>query len=175
MADIKRIEILLDRYWRGETSRQEEAVLSAYFTSNEVADHLKYIRPFFMTLQQNKDKQLDKHFERHLLELINKDSATASGLRFFSNNLVKLAAIAILLLGITYIFRTQLVYRDSHVEKVQLGTFNDPEEAYEQVRKSLLLVSTKLNKGKDYVTELSKFNKGATLFMKQKKAKTENK
>jgi hypothetical protein len=36
----KRIEELLERYWEGETSRQEEQELQAYFSREDLPEHL---------------------------------------------------------------------------------------------------------------------------------------
>lgn len=174
LAEIKRVEILLDKYWRGASSREEEAVLKSYFTGDNVAGHLKYIQPLFVALQENKSGQLGNNFDRDLQKKIS-PKKTGHFLRPgkpISKNIIKIAAAVVLLSAVTYLFQSKNTNRDINVEKAQLGTFDNPEEAYEQVRKSLQLVSAKLNKGNDYVKGLSKFNKGATLFNKQKKQKT---
>ena len=156
LAEIKKIEILLDKYWRGESSTEEEAILKSYFTGDNVAGHLKYIRDLLSRMAPEKG--------RHFLWLGGPTS----------KNIIKVAAAVILVLTATFLFRPTKTDQDINVEKAQLGTFDDPEEAYAQVRKSLQLVSAKLNKGSGYVKELSKFNKGATLFNRQKVQKTQD-
>src|SRR5690606_16144291 len=42
--------------------------------------------------------------------------------------------------------------------------YEDPEKAYEETKKALLLVSAKLNTPEKYTSEIGKFNEAATLF-----------
>lgn len=176
LADIKRVEILLDKYFRGDSTREEEAVLREYFAGEKVVDHLKYIRPLFVALQQNREQRLESDFDQDLLQKVNakRTGAVHKVRRLFSRNITKIAASLVLVLAVTYWFQAEYKDRDNDNVEEQLGTFESPEEAYEQVKKSLQLVSTKLNKGNNYMKELSKFNKGATLFNKQKKQKTQD-
>ena len=176
LAEIKRVEILLDKYWQGESTREEEAALKKYFNGDNVADHLKYIQPLFVMLQQNGGKELGNNFDEDIKRRLKPKGLTS--LRRSSQlagNVVKIAATLVLVLVAIYLLRPGLDRNDnSDDQAVQLGTFDDPKEAYEQVKKSLQLVSVKLNKGSGYMQELSKFNKGATLFNHQKKQKTQD-
>lgn len=176
LADIKRIEILLDKYWQGESTREEEALLKDYFTSDHVADHLTYIQPLFVVWQQNKKRELGNNFDKDLRKKIGlkRKGPFFKASKPLSAYLIKIAATLILLLAATYLFYPKFTSRHRDDQSLQLGTFDDPKEAYEQVRKSLQLVSAKLNKGSGYVKELSRFDKGATLFNKQKKQKTQD-
>ena len=172
-AQLKKIEILLDKYWQGESSREEENALRSYFNSDNVADHLKYVKPLFVVLQQNRDRKLADSFDERLQQRMGAKEPYSfrSKKKRLVIKITKIAASLIMLLAVTYWFRVEYTVPDKAVHDPELGTFNDPHEAYRQVKASLELVSGKLNKGTDYMKTLSRFNKGATLFDKQKKQK----
>ena len=45
--DYKYIEQLLERYWEGETTLQEEAILRTFFSQPDMPDHLRKYQPLF--------------------------------------------------------------------------------------------------------------------------------
>ena len=45
--ELKNIEILLEKYFEGETSISEENELRKYFSSTEILPHLKQYKPMF--------------------------------------------------------------------------------------------------------------------------------
>mgnify|MGYP000110997543 FL=1 len=56
--DFKYIEQLLERYWRCETSLEEEAQLRAFFTKEEIPEHLLRYKDLFVYQQF----QQEEHF-----------------------------------------------------------------------------------------------------------------
>ena len=48
VMDCKYIEQLLERYWRCETSLEEEAQLRAFFTKEEIPEHLLRYKDLFV-------------------------------------------------------------------------------------------------------------------------------
>jgi hypothetical protein len=56
----EQIHILLEKYWEGETTLEEERMLKAYFSSGDVAESLRTYVPLFQTLQAEKDIQYPK-------------------------------------------------------------------------------------------------------------------
>lgn len=64
--DYKYIEQLLERYWEGQTSLQEEAILHMFFEQEEVPVHLRRYKSLFEGLAQQAKIRLDETFETHL-------------------------------------------------------------------------------------------------------------
>ena len=65
--DYKYIEQLLERYWQGETTLQEEAILRAFFCQPDMPDHLRKYQPLFAL---EKEELLGDDFDVRILEMI---------------------------------------------------------------------------------------------------------
>lgn len=52
------IQALLDRYWEGETSLDEERRIKAYFGSGPIDERLKPVAPMFQALREEQSVQL---------------------------------------------------------------------------------------------------------------------
>jgi hypothetical protein len=52
------IKELLDRYWEGETSLEEERSIKAYFNAGQVDERLKSLSPMFQAIREEKAVQL---------------------------------------------------------------------------------------------------------------------
>lgn len=60
MKNFSDIQALLDRYWEGETTLEEERVLKAYFASGQVDERLHAIAPLFQALHEEQSVQYAK-------------------------------------------------------------------------------------------------------------------
>ena len=58
---------LLEKYFRAETTLDEEARLRSYILSDEVADDLRQYRPLFQFFEEEKEHSLSEGFEEKLL------------------------------------------------------------------------------------------------------------
>ena len=65
--DSKTMEQLLERYWRCETSLEEEARLRAYFASGEVDSALQRYQALFAYQKQQQTEGLDSEFDARLI------------------------------------------------------------------------------------------------------------
>ncbi len=154
--DTRKIEILLDKYYRAETTLDEEEILKKYFLENKsVEDKFKSAREQFLLManvsQVNKPSD---HFDEKIKKII--DSTTTLSLNFPNKtNWLKFAGIAagiLLVVGVTYrIF----IYNNN-----QPDTFPNKEVAYTETQDILLYVSTYLNKGTKGLQNLNKLQTG---------------
>lgn len=72
--DYKYIEQLLERYWRCETSLQEEEILRLFFSQEEVPTNLVPYKDLFIYEQEQKDTDiLGDDFNQKILEKVNED------------------------------------------------------------------------------------------------------
>jgi hypothetical protein len=130
-----RIEKLKQKYWAGETSLAEEKELKEFFSKNpSLTGEGKY----FARIEKDK-KQLYKQSFSH------------PGRRNYS---MWWSAAAVILILLTFgIFSLQ------DTQTSDPYAVEDPREALEITRASLMKVSEGLNKGKIYSQELDRINK----------------
>ena len=69
--DYKYIEQLLERYWQGETTLQEEGILRTFFSQPDIPEHLLTYRELF-TIE--KEEPLGDDFDARILEMIDEES-----------------------------------------------------------------------------------------------------
>lgn len=65
--DYKYIEQLLERYWKGETSLEEEQILRSFFRQKELPAHLRHYKALFCFLEDEQAKGMDNDFETRIL------------------------------------------------------------------------------------------------------------
>ena len=142
---LNNIEKLLEKYENGETSLKEEQQLKHYFTQETVAPHLEIYKPMFAYFLVNKQEQFTKDVP---LTLISKKAK-----RNFNYKWISVAAVALLMLG--FYFGTTIGQGD-------LGTYEDPQLAFNEFSKSMEMISSKFNKGASTVGYLKEVEKGTS-------------
>ncbi len=142
------ISHLLDKYWEGMTSPEEEKELQAYFNSGNVAEHLKSFQPYFGFFQQEKEVQLSAAATEQLVAQLQEKSTSDKG-RILSllPHLWKFAAAVILLIGLAVMVPQWAGYGHQNAIAQKEDSYEDPEKAYEEVKAALMLVSNKMKKG----------------------------
>lgn len=167
--NIQHIEALLQKYWQGETSLNEEAALRRFFTEGSVPAHLKAYQPVFAFFVDEQEKESPgSDFEKTLFNKIEeRQKAEQRPLRVVSRNrklspLLRIAASVVLILGLFFVAR---IYISSEQNKwAYEDTYKNPEEAYETVEEALLLVSAKMQKGRrQAANEILKVRKATDL------------
>ena len=137
---LNNIDKLLEKYENGETSLKEEQQLKHYFTQETVAPHLEVYKPMFAYFLVNQQEQFTK-------------DVPLKTKRNFNYKWISVAAVAVLMLG--FYFGTTLRGND-------LGTYEDPQLAFNEFSKSMELISSKFNTGASTVGYLNEVNKGAS-------------
>lgn len=129
-----RIKGLLEKYWQGETAVEEERLIKDYFKNNpdQSPEGLH-----FGEIENRKRNFPNKTFDH-------------PGRKISRMRLTAAAAVLIILIALPFVFQQNDQNDQFAVE--------DPMEAFEVTRTSLMMVSEGLNKGKTYSKELTKFN-----------------
>jgi len=132
--EFNKIEVLLEKYFEGETSIAEEIELKNYFSSPNVAPHLEQYQPLFGYFSMAKEQ---KYTQKIPLFSIKRKVAWLS-----------IAASFVIMLGIgSYVYFNANVAK----ENKELGSYDDPEEALAATQKALAMLSNNVNVGVESV------------------------
>lgn len=151
-----RLKELLERYWQGETTLEEEAELKKYFNS-EISAGENSADALFRYLQEEQKVSLSKSFDERIQESIITRKQPVRWLY----PLVKIAAALLITFSVLYFFVSNRKPRT--IAFNETDTYDDPQQAYLETRKALLLISNHLNAGKDYIDEVGRLNKAEQL------------
>ncbi len=136
----EKVKTLLERFYAGETSRREEALLQEFFSQPDVPEAFAAEREHFrMLMQWQSDSLPDETFDDRIMAQI---SAPVKREHTFTGwyALAGVAASVMLALALW------LGNRQDR-QSVLTGSTNNPALAYVQVRTALQMVSGTLNQG----------------------------
>jgi len=139
--EIKKVQDLLEKFYEGKSSLEDESVLRSFFLNEEVPEELESDRLYFATMEtEKKNLQPDGDLTSDILQAINDSEQSKQGKRSFITRLYPWigAAAGLLLVLSTYFFLSLQRPKD---------TFDDPKLAYIEAQKVLLYVSNKLSEG----------------------------
>tara|TARA_R110002050_G_scaffold4573_1_gene22068 strand:+ start:51856 stop:52332 length:477 start_codon:yes stop_codon:yes gene_type:complete len=136
---LNNIENLLEKYENGETTLKEEQQLKNYFSQETVAPHLEMYKPMFTYFLVNKQEQFTKDIPLKTKKV-------------FNYKWISVAAVAVLMLGIYF----------GNSFNNDLGTYEDPQLAFNDFSKSMEMISSRFNKGVSTVSYLNEVNKGTS-------------
>jgi hypothetical protein len=145
--ESNRIEILLEKYFQVETSSAEELELKKYFSSSDVAQHLEYYKPLFVYFSEAKKQMASQEVPLQTKK---------RNVRWLS-----IAASVLVLLGIS-----TFTYFHSPTETGDLGTYENPEVAFEATQKALALLSENVNVGIESVEYINEYQNLKDLIFK---------
>ena len=141
---------LIEKYWNSETSLAEEAKLKAYFAQENLpAEHLQY-KALFDFYEKEANRSMPTKRKRSLRP-------------FF----LAIAASLAILISMGVFYTTQQEEREQIA--LTTDTFEDPEEAYQEAKKALLMISAQLNSGKKYHQEFRPIRRVSELLYPAKK------
>lgn len=148
--ELRTIEKLLEKYFDAETTLAEEQLLKEYFASEGVAPQFAHYRPMFgyYTAQG-----AEETFTRPL-PLRRKVAYH----KWFS-----VAASVVLLAGIVTVYHLN----GNDATQQELGTYDNPEEAFRETQKALNMLSVNVNKGVKSVHYIGEYEKARRSVFKQ--------
>lgn len=149
MMELKEIQELLQTYFKGESSREDEQRLEAYFQSGKVAKEVQEYAEFFGGISELADVTDDSNIEDEVMDFIlETEHREKTKYRSMWKMVTGIAASVIIVLG------SFLVYQDQ--QKPFDDTFKNPEEAHAYATQTLSFMSGKYSKG---LAQLSNFEK----------------
>jgi hypothetical protein len=143
---------LIEKYYNGESTEEEESALKDYFTRSDVPEGYEAEKAIFSFYTESSDFiEPSVNFEARILAGIDA-SDNNNGLRKIKRYLLPLMSVAagLLILAGSYFF---FIHRAE-----PLDTFKDPKIAYAETLKILCDVSVKLNRGNQVLEPVGKIN-----------------
>jgi len=156
------IKSILDKYFEGESSIDEETELKTYFSGTEVAEELKPYTPLFEYYEYESSKEVSRAFDLKLQKKLQPAENQPVVRRMYPQMMRAAAAIA-LAIGAFWFINSGDNSIDSAPKTATIDWSKyepkDPEEAYEKTMAALAMVSNKMEEGKEQTLKgMSKIN-----------------
>lgn len=146
---ITEVKLLLQAYFNGESTLEDEKRLEAYFQSGDVAEEISEYAEFFGGISELSSTVDDSTIEEDVMDFIleneHKEKTKYLGMWKMVTGIA--ASIIIVLGGFLFYQQQQKPFND---------TFDNPEQAYAYAQETLQFMSGKYNKG---LAEFSNFEK----------------
>lgn len=111
--DYKYIEQLLDRYWDGQTSLEEEAILRAFFSQDAVPANLAAYKAFFSYANDKEGNVLGDDFDERMEALVGQPEKVKAKVVPFRQRLAPLfKAAAVVAIILTLGNASQMAFND---------------------------------------------------------------
>jgi hypothetical protein len=157
----KDIQALLEKYWEGTSTLEEEDRLKDFFTQEQVVaelpENLKVVAALFAyTDEVDADLQVPELFAAGQAPWEQKQTTRVVSLGF--QRFMRYAAVVLMVVGLGYSAQV-FVDRSRDMNQVAFAdTYSDPQEAYEETQRALQLLSKNLNKGVNSMEKLGVFH-----------------
>ncbi len=150
------IDILLDNYFNGETSIEDERTLKAYFNSNSIAKEHEQFKNLFEYFSIAQTEQLE-----HKIELDLNKKAKVSYLKVVRSRMISIAASLIIILGSIFIIKNAIDQNTANQIALNLTAQEEleAEEALETTMEALAYLGVKFNKGKESMENIKQLDK----------------
>ena len=135
-----KIAMLLERFYAGETTLEEETLLKEYFEQENDMRAFQEAREYFHFLQEEKELELMSSFDDKILKSIELNEQKPGSIKLWAVGFSSAAAVILVFLMVW--FGTDLLQ-----PKEVYGTISDPTLAFHETQKVLVSVSRNMNKG----------------------------
>lgn len=141
------MQSLLDKYFEGETTLQEETVLREYFNRNQVEKaHLKF-KPLFQYFEKEQAQVLESNFDKKVVVKLH-DKGKVLKMRTLRRRVLSVAAVFLTVICAWLVTKNAILAPEKTIEdRWAAHEIKDPEKAFEATKAALLFASMKLNKG----------------------------
>jgi len=146
--DLKQVEKILEKYWEGNSSMEEERMIRDFFAFGDVPEQLEMYRDLFLTPEHSIRAKLGRDFDE---EIIKKISEKPSQNRW---NILKIAAVGLVLI----IASISVFQMDTTQATIAEDTTETPEEALAETKRAFLMIAEAMTISEKQVMMFSKLD-----------------
>lgn len=148
--ELQKMEQLINNYFDGDTSQEEEKLLHQYFKSNQVAPHLEVYRGMFAYFSESKKEVFAAE--------VTLDEVSKNGMLSKLKSWYSVAALLVVALGVTF-FMQQNSNQLTTEEKEAIAAFDKTKEALDYISQQFNESSQQLAYVKEFGTSANKIFK----------------
>lgn len=168
--DSERIKSLLEKYWNCETSLEEENELREFFTSADIPAEMKETAALFQYFEAEKKRTVGENFEHDVTKQLRQRRGGKVVSMVSFQNIARIAAGIAVVVVATYFIRQEI--RKSYPKELQ-DTYTDPQMAFEETKKALMMISNSFGKAKKEAEKMKMLNEAERkVQIKQQATKT---
>jgi hypothetical protein len=163
MESLDKVRKMLERFYQGESTLEEEKWLGDYFSSGSVPEELLPDRELFRTFgTADESAAVPGDLNRKILDIIDREEHKELRTRRISVFSLSGLAAGLLVLLAVYVFFLRTDRPQLMTGNTMEDTYQDPVEAYQQARQTLAYVADKLNSGTSELKHVEQVSKVAT-------------
>jgi hypothetical protein len=148
----ERIDLLLEKYFEGETSIEDEQRLKTYFNGEEVEEEHKQFAPLFNYYSEAQTEVLEKSLSIH----------KAKTLHIVRRSMMGIAAGLVILLASVFVMDNYQSQQQANALAISIEEA-EAEEALETTMEALAFLGIKFNKGTESLDQLKKLQRADIL------------
>ena len=142
MVQNSNIDALLDLYWKGESTLENEAMLRSYFQGDNINEaHLPF-KPFFNFLSEEKSVSMESEFSIPKENEVQQEAVIRK--MYPVRRWIGVAASLLVLISAFWFI--------SDRSSQTADTYDNPELALQQAKEALFFLSNKMDKGTQSTT-----------------------
>jgi hypothetical protein len=153
--DSKNLEQLLEKYWKCETSLEEEQELRGYFNGNEVPETLKDTAALFRFFESERTRVTGEDVDKHVTKEIRRSQRGKVVSMVNVYRMARIAAGLLVVVAATWFVRQEV--RKAYPPEVS-ETITDPQLALEETKKALMMISKGFGKARQEAGKMNIFN-----------------
>ena len=155
------MKALLEKYYNGDTSTEEEEILKNYFERDDISDEFVADKDIFMyNIHEKSNLNSIPDISDQIWNNIEKQEVIIENKRRKSINytLLRVAAGITILVASFFLLKNDIFNNSQNIQFTD--TYDSPEQAYLETKKTLLYVSELLNSGTEHLKPINKIEEG---------------
>jgi hypothetical protein len=155
MMNKEELDRLIEKYYKGETSFDEEALLRAFFSNDNIPEEYKTEKELFGYFMENaRIQEPDSRLEQRIFNSFKNENFQRKNPK---GSIVRMVPYMSIAAGILVIIALWFFTEKGNES---IDTFDDPSLAYAETMRVLLDVSSRMNEGTKNLKPVVRFNEG---------------